>query len=88
MTMNTSKKLSGAAVAAAAAALIATGFNAASVASTEEATVKCSGVNACKGMSACATATNACAGHNSCKGQGWIKTTKEECDQKGGKVMG
>ena len=86
--MNASKKLSGTAVAVAAAALLATGFSGATVASQEEATVKCSGINGCKGMSACATATNACAGHNSCKGQGWIKTSKEECDKKGGKVKG
>ena len=86
--MNASKKISGAAVAAAAAALLATGFSGATIAGQSEATVKCSGVNACKGMSACATATNACAGHNSCKGQGWIKTSKEECDKKGGKVQG
>ncbi|MDX2503619.1 MAG: hypothetical protein QNL62_03970 [Gammaproteobacteria bacterium] len=86
--MNVSKKLSGVAVAAAAAALLATGFSGATVASAEEATVKCSGINACKGSSACATATNACKGQNSCKGQGWIKASKQECEDKGGEILG
>ena len=86
--MNTNKKLSGAAVAAAAAALLATGFTASAVASPQEGTVKCSGINSCKGTSACATATNSCKGQNSCKGHGWIKATKQECTDKGGKVLG
>ena len=85
--MNVSKKLSGAAVAAA-AALFATGFSGATVAAPEEATVKCSGINACKGSSACATATNSCKGQNSCKGHGWIKASKQECADKGGKEVG
>ena len=32
--------------------------------------VKCGGVNACKGQSACKGATNSCKGQNACKGQG------------------
>jgi len=51
------------------------------------AEVKCSGINSCKGTSACATATSACQGQNSCKGQGWIKATKADCEEKGGKVL-
>lgn len=87
--MNTAKKVTGAAVAAAAAALISTGFTASAVASpAQDGTVKCSGINSCKGTAACATATNACKGQNSCKGQGWIKATKQECADKGGKVVG
>ncbi len=85
--MNATKTLSGVAIAAAAAALFATGFTATAVAS-EEATVKCSGINACKGSSACATATNSCKGQNSCKGHGWIKASAKECSDKGGKVLG
>jgi len=50
----------------------------------QEAQVKCSGVNACKGQSACATATTSCKGHNTCKGQGWVKTTAADCDAQGG----
>lgn len=75
-------------LAATAAAL----FGMANVATAAESSmamdqVMCSGINACKGMSECATAANACKGHNSCKGQGWIHTTKEDCDAKGGTVM-
>lgn len=86
--MNQAKKLSGVALASAAAALLLTGMTA-GVASAEEkpAEVKCSGINSCKGTSACATATTACAGHNSCKGQGWIKTTAQECKDKGGTII-
>jgi uncharacterized membrane protein len=54
---------------------------------TTEGTVKCSGVNACKGHSACATATNACKGQNSCKGKGFMVTTAKECTAQGGKEM-
>jgi uncharacterized membrane protein len=48
--------------------------------------VQCSGVNACKGKSSCAGANSSCASQNSCKGQGWVKVSKEACDQLGGKV--
>ncbi|MDX2504301.1 MAG: hypothetical protein QNL62_07480 [Gammaproteobacteria bacterium] len=88
--MNTAIKLTGAAVAAAAAALLMTGCNSTyeSSEATAEAMVKCSGINACKGTSACKTATNACKGQNSCKGHGWIKASEEECTSKGGTVLG
>ena len=46
----------------------------------DEAKVKCEGVNACKGQTACATAKNACAGQNACKGQGYLQLTQAECD--------
>ncbi len=49
--------------------------------------VKCEGGNACKGKSACKTATSGCSGQNSCKGKGWIETKDEaECKKMGGKV--
>src|SRR3569833_4227196 len=38
--------------------------------------VKCSGTNACKGQSACKSATTACKGQNACKGQGITDTSK------------
>ena len=96
--MNSVKKLSGVALASAAATLLLAGVSTSvSAASDTNATagmekakvakIKCSGINSCKGTSACATATTACAGQNSCKGQGWIKATKAECDTKGGKVI-
>jgi hypothetical protein len=76
--MSTPKVISNMAIAAAAAVL----FNLASVtlASADEAKVHCSGVNACKGQSACKTAHNACKGQNACKGHGFLELTKQECE--------
>ena len=65
-----------------------------STASAEEGTAapaaggkmgECHGINSCKGTGACHGAGNSCAGKNACKGQGWMKTTKADCDAKGGK---
>ena len=50
-------------------------------------TVKCSGINSCKGKSSCKSASNSCKGQNSCKGKGWIMTSKKHCDKKGGTVV-
>ena len=47
--------------------------------------VKCGGTNACKGQSACKTASSACKGQNACKGQGFSAMTKEKCDAAKGK---
>ncbi len=69
---------SGAAVAAAAALLF--GTLAMTTASAEEAKVHCDGVNACKGQSACKSATNSCKGQNSCKGKGFAEMTQKDCD--------
>ena len=86
--MNTAKKLTGIAIASAAAAMFLTGCESmyGSKADTKAATVHCMGVNACKGQTACNTANNACKGQNSCKGTGWLPMTKEECAEKGGTV--
>jgi len=54
---------------------------------TSEGTVKCGGTNACKGHSACKTATNACKGQNSCKGKGFEVMSAKDCEAKGGKEM-
>jgi len=49
--------------------------------------VHCSGINSCKGMGMCKTASNACKGQNSCKGKGMMDVaTAKECTDKGGKV--
>jgi hypothetical protein len=66
------------ALASAAAALFVAG--AALPAAADEAEVKCEGVNACKGQSACSTAQNECAGQNGCKGKGFLMLTPEECE--------
>jgi hypothetical protein len=52
------------------------------------ASVKCQGINSCKGTSKCQTAESACAGQNSCKGHGWLMVgSAEECTEKGGTVV-
>lgn len=86
--MMTAKKRSGLVLAAAAAALFASGtVLAGEQAGKEEAKVHCAGINACKGKTDCKTATNACKGQNACKGKGFKDVTKEECEAKGGKAM-
>jgi len=80
--MSVAKKLSGIALATAAAAMFAGAPLTASAG--DEANVHCMGVNACKGKSSCKTASSACKGHNSCKGQGFVAVSKEVCDQLGG----
>ena len=55
--------------------------------STQPAQQKCLGANACKGQSACKTATNDCQGKNSCKGKGYVVTTDAKtCEARGGHV--
>ena len=71
-------KLTGSALAAAAALMMSSGFATASFAA-ESAKVHCTGVNSCKGTSECSTAKNSCKGQNSCKGEGWVSLSKDEC---------
>ena len=94
--MNSVKKLSGIALASAAATLLLSGCGGnstdttskkAAASDTKIAEIKCSGINSCKGKGACASATHACAGQNSCKGKGWVKASKADCDAKGGTVI-
>ena len=83
--MNTAKKASGVAIAAAAAALFLSGMSGVAVAEKgASADVHCYGVNACKGKTACQTKDNACKGQNSCKGKGWISMSADKCAKKGG----
>jgi hypothetical protein len=74
---------SGAAIAAAAAALLIAGsaISAPMQVAADDAKGHCMGANACKGKSACKTANNACAGKNACKGQGFKEMTKADCDK-------
>lgn len=79
---------SGAVLAAAAFSLAMTGTTFVAPAVAGEMTIKCSGVNSCKGHSECATANSSCKGQNSCKGHGWVFTeTEAQCADKGGKVV-
>jgi hypothetical protein len=71
---------SGAAMAAAAATLVLAGAASAPAFAAEMAKGHCVGANACKGKSACKTATSECGGKNSCKGTGYIESTKDECE--------
>lgn len=54
---------------------------------TESKTVRCAGINSCKGQGSCASATNTCAGQNSCKGKGIVQSTAQECTAKHGTVV-
>ena len=79
------KKLSGVALAAAAAGLLLSGTVAAGEASkTAEANIKCAGINSCKGQTACKGASNECKGKNSCKGKGFLAVSKDDCVTKKG----
>jgi hypothetical protein len=85
--MINAKKLSGAAVAAAAAALFISGCASMSQPSdAQTAKVHCFGVNSCKGQSDCKSAYNSCKGLNACKGKGFVAMTKPECDAAGGRA--
>ena len=79
--MNSIKKTTGAAIAVAAAALLASAPMTLHAGSDKG---KCMGVNSCKGHSACKTATSSCKGLKSCKGQGFLEMTRGQCDEAGG----
>jgi hypothetical protein len=72
-----STKAGGVAIATAAALLF--GALSAATANADEAKMKCTGVNSCKGQSSCKSAKNSCKGMNSCKGQGFVEMTKADC---------
>lgn len=72
---------SGAAIAIA-AALFA--VHSAPPAAAADHSVKCFGLNACKGHGACKSTANACKGKNACKGQGFAMLGKAQCTAKGG----
>ena len=84
--MSTAKKLSGIALATAAAGFFAVAPMTGSVAYAGSDKIHCVGVNACKGTSDCKTANNACKGQNACKGAGFVALTEKQCEQVGGKV--
>lgn len=49
-------------------------------------TVKCEGINSCKGTSECKTAKSACKGQNACKGTGVVSASAKDCKDKKGTV--
>jgi hypothetical protein len=82
--MNHATKITGLAIAAAAAAMFMAAP--AAQAAKHEGNVHCTGVNACKGKSDCKTASNACKGMNACKGQGMNIMSEKDCKAKNGKI--
>lgn len=89
--MNHHKATTGTLIAASVAALFGcAGNNTPAVApsGTTTASVRCSGINSCKGQGECSTADHSCGKHTPCKGQGWLSVpSAEECTTKGGKVL-
>jgi len=86
--MSTTSKTTGLALAAAAAAALFAMGAAPTAQAADEGTVKCAGINSCKGHSECKTAKSECKGMNACKGQGWVgKKSADECKAAGGTVM-
>jgi uncharacterized membrane protein len=71
---------SGASIATAAATLFIAGAVVAPIAQAA-ATGHCFGANACKGQSACKSASNACKGQNACKGLGFKEITAAKCQK-------
>lgn len=75
------KKLTGLALATAAAGMFAMTVALPAAAQTGDK-VKCEGGNSCRGKSDCKGAKSSCKGKNDCKGQGFTTTaTKEACDK-------
>lgn len=86
--MTSIRKITGTTLAAAAAALFISGTIVTAPMPASADAVKCAGINACKGQSACKSASNSCKGLNACKGQGWIEqSSAESCTSAGGKVI-
>ena len=83
------KNAMGFAVAAAVVGMLATGYQFTADEKKDEGSVKCAGINSCKGHGACASAdgSHACAGKNDCKGKGWVMASADDCTAKGGTVV-
>jgi hypothetical protein len=80
-------KLTGTALALAAAGLVSCANAGSSSPAAGAATtdlVHCYGVNACNGHNDCKTAENACAGHATCKGHGFVAMPSKSCADIGG----
>jgi uncharacterized membrane protein len=72
-------KNSGALLASAVAGLLVMAGAVTTAAAEEGDTVRCYGVNKCKGSGECGGKGHSCAGENSCKGQGYLNIDKETC---------
>lgn len=92
MSKNTLPKMTGIAMAMAAAGLMAgcaatNQSNASSSASATSDLVHCYGVNKCGGHNDCGTADNSCSGKASCKGTGFVAMPSKACADVGGKIQ-
>ena len=76
--MDRNRRIVGAAIAAAAAAIFVAGTPGIAV-DDGAVKVRCYGANACKGQAECKTSMNSCKGHNSCKGKGFVTMTEKAC---------
>ena len=76
-------------IAAAVAALLASGSIRAAETSDAKATagIHCWGINNCKGLGNCNSNSNTCKGMNTCKGKGWLEVSRAECKEKHGRVV-
>ncbi|MEO8039075.1 MAG: hypothetical protein ABI794_09905 [Betaproteobacteria bacterium] len=84
-------KVTGVAIATAAAAMFLAGCQSSGngvlqSADSSSAAMKCFGSNACKGQGECKTAMNACKGQNECKGHGFLKMTEKACAEHFGRT--
>jgi len=88
--MSNASRLSGVAIAAAAATLFIAGCSnmtaATKTADSSTVKVKCYGANACKGQAECKTEMNSCKGQNACKGQGFMSLTEKACVERLGRT--
>jgi len=75
------RKLTGVALATAAAGLFALSAASPALAQAGAAKVECKGVNACKGKSECKSGSGNCKGLNECKGKGMVVMSKADCDK-------
>ena len=76
--MDRNRRIVGAAIAAAAAALFVAGTPGIA-ADDGSVKVRCYGANSCKGQAECKTSMNSCKGHNACKGKGFVSMTEKAC---------
>jgi hypothetical protein len=77
-TMTAVQKLTGIALACAAAGMFVTAGIGSAIAA-EDGKIHCEGVNACKGKSDCKSAKNECKGQNGCKGKGFSAMNEKDC---------
>ena len=77
--MNKTVKNGGALLASAVAGLLVMAGTAVTASATDGDTVRCYGVNKCKGAGACGGKGHSCAGENSCKGQGYLNVDEDTC---------